>query len=149
MAGSFNFEPSEEDWQRIEAAYPFLAANDRDDIARMATQYLLFAPFESRAPFLDDAMAWLDKTGKAAKIFWEAAYKRPSTESKELGAIYAQGLVERNVRHGALARDNEWCVLSGIMTHVVAAFDIVKRELPKELSRASTKGKCGTISFAH
>lgn len=52
MAGSFDFEPSEEDWQQIEAAYPFLTPGDREEISRMATEYLLFAPFESRAPFL-------------------------------------------------------------------------------------------------
>jgi hypothetical protein len=154
MAGSFDFEPSEEDWRRIEAAYPFLAPSDRDDIARMATDYLLVEPFESRAPFLDDAMAWLDKTGKAAKIFWEAAYKRPGTESKELAAIYAQGLVERNIRHRALPRSNEWCVLSGIMTHVVAAFDIAKRELPKDVAAGHVEGQmwdnlvCGLTDFA-
>jgi hypothetical protein len=40
MAGSFEFEPTEDDWRRIETAYPFLSPADRDEISRMATDYL-------------------------------------------------------------------------------------------------------------
>jgi hypothetical protein len=47
---SFEFEPTEDDWRRIETAYPFLSPADRDEISRMATDYLMRAPFESRAP---------------------------------------------------------------------------------------------------
>ncbi|MGI8568509.1 MAG: hypothetical protein ACR2KT_05305 [Methylocella sp.] len=141
MAGCFDFEPSEEDWRRIEAAYPFLTHGDRDEISRMATEYLLFAPFESRAPFLDDSMAWLADLEKAADKFWKAGNKRPVTEEKQLAATYARCFVERNIRHWALPRGNEWSVLMGIMTHVVAAFDIAKRELPKEAVAGHVEGQ--------
>lgn len=132
MWDGFDFEPSEEDWRRIETAYPFLSPNDRDEISRIVIAYLLQAPFESRAPFVDDAMTWLAEVEKAAKIFWKVGHKRRSTEEKEQAALYAQSLVERNIRHPALPRGTEWYTLSGIMTHLVAAIEIAKREFPKE-----------------
>jgi len=92
MAGSFEFEPTEDDWRRIEAAYPFLSPADRDEISRMATEYLMRAPFESRAPKAVDAMAWLVEVEKAATVFCNAGHKRASTEEKELAATYARVL---------------------------------------------------------
>src|SRR5438132_862305 len=59
MAGSFEFEPTEDDWQRIETAYPFLLLADRDEISRIATDYLMHAPFESYTPKAADGWSGL------------------------------------------------------------------------------------------
>lgn len=99
-------------------------------------------------------MTWLAELEKAADKFWTAGYKRPSTEEKELAAIYARCPVERNIRHPLLPRGNEWSALLGIMTHVVADFDIAKREMPKEAVAGHVEGQmwdnlvCGLTGFA-
>lgn len=102
MAGSFEFEPTEDDWRWIETAYPFLSPADRDEISRIATDYLMRAPFETRAPKAVDAMAWLVEVEKAAAVFCNAGHKRASTEEKELAATYARCLVERHIGHRLL-----------------------------------------------
>jgi len=104
MWGSFEFEPTEDDWRRIETAYPFLSPADRDEISRMATDYLMHVPFESYAPKAVDAMAWLVEVEKAAKVFLNVWHKRASTEDKELAVTYARCLVERHVGHHLLPR---------------------------------------------
>jgi hypothetical protein len=141
MWGSFEFEPTEDDWRRIETAYPFLSPADRDEISRMATDYLMHVPFESYAPKAVDAMAWLVEVEKAAKVFLNVWHKRARTEEKELAVTYARCLVERHIGHHFLPRGIEWHALSGIMTHVVAAFAIAKCEMKKEPRAGFVEGQ--------
>ena len=48
----FQFKPQDEDWERIEEAYPFLKIEDREPIARLVAEYLRHDSFERYAPFL-------------------------------------------------------------------------------------------------
>jgi hypothetical protein len=141
MCGEFEFAPSEEDWKKIAKAYPYLADGDRCAIADIATTFLMFAPYETRAPFLDDAMAWLKEVGKAAEIFWNAAHRQPPTDIEQRAALHAQSVVARNIKHFALPDGMEWSVLTGIMTNVVAALQIVARDLPGEAVGGFVEGQ--------
>jgi len=141
MWGSFEFEPTEDDWRRIETAYPFLSPADRDEISRMATDYLRRVPFESYAPKAVDAMAWLVEVEKAATVFWNAGHKRASNEEKELAVTYARCLVERHIGHRLLPRGSEWYALTGIMAHVVAAFASAKCEMEKDARAGFVEGQ--------
>jgi hypothetical protein len=89
MWGSSEFEPTEDDWRRIETAYPFLSSADRDEISRIATNYLMHVPFEPHAPKVADTVAWLDDGKKAAETFLTAWHKWPSTDDKAFAANYA------------------------------------------------------------
>jgi hypothetical protein len=140
-AGSFEFEPTEDDWRRIETAYPFLSPADRDEISRIATNYLLHAPCESSAPKMAYAMAWLDDGKKAAEAFLNAWHKWPSADEKAFAANYAQCLVEHHIGHRFLPEGNEWYALFGIMTHVVAAFGFAKRELEEGARAGFVEGQ--------
>jgi hypothetical protein len=97
--GSFEFEPTEDDWQRIETAYPFLAPADREEISIIATNYLLHAPHELSAPKVGDVMAWLDDGKKAAEAFLNAWHNRPTADDKAFAANHAQCLVVRHIGH--------------------------------------------------
>jgi hypothetical protein len=141
MWGSYEFEPTEDDWRRIETAYPFLTPVDRDEISRIATNYLMHVPFESHAPKAVDAMAWLDKGEKAVAVFLNAWHKRPSTDDTESAATYAQCLVECHIWHPLLPEGNEWYAILGIMTHVRAAFEFAKRELKEDACDGFVEGQ--------
>ena len=71
-AEGLTLDPSDEDWRRIDEAYPFLSDDDRKTITGIANEYLSLAQFEQNAPFRDDVVAWLEATEKSARTFRES-----------------------------------------------------------------------------
>ena len=65
------FEPTDADWHRIACAYGVtLSPDHRSRIAKIVKGYLEFEHAERDAPFLDDALAYLDESEKLTEAFW-------------------------------------------------------------------------------
>lgn len=131
------FEPSESDWTRIAAAYPYLDADDRPQIVALANEFLKLEPFERNAPFLDDAMKWLRKARKAAKEFHEIL----GVEGE--AASYARDHAARNVNHRLFEPEGpmDWSGLSSFMTFFRSALLKAEIEIPKEARVGFAEGE--------
>jgi hypothetical protein len=112
----------------------------------LVAEYLRHDSFERYAPFLNDGLDWLDRTGRAAKAFHRAITKLPEPPSPErLGALYAAlGLVERHLQHRALPDGLEY-TLQGILLHVIAALDAAKRLLPTQAAGGFVEGQARDV----
>jgi hypothetical protein len=132
-AEGITFDPSDDDWKRIEKAYPDILEADHETITHIANEYLLRAQFEGNAPFLVDAMAWLETTEKSAKTFWGSTCGEGGS-CKDDATFYAQNYVARQIDHPAFKGSDaaKWCELVTILTSVVSAFGIARRDMPKE-----------------
>src|SRR3712207_3179465 len=75
----YTFEPSGDDWERVEAEYGHsFAEADRAAIQKLVNEYFEWAPFERNAPFKDDVEDYLLRLRTAAVAFWRA----PATVEK-------------------------------------------------------------------
>ena len=95
-AEGLTFDPSDDDWSRIDKAYPFLSEADHETITGIANEYLSLAQFELNALFRDDVVAWLEATEKSARTFLE------STSGEGDTIFYAQNYVARRIDNPAL-----------------------------------------------
>jgi hypothetical protein len=141
-SGRPEFAPSEEDWKRIEAAYPLLTVADRETITAIVNEYLHNERFERNAPFLDDALKWLKAAEKSATRFWKTTWGGGDSEKGD-AIFYAQDYVERHIDdHGLqIPGESKWDALVSIMTNVVAALAIARREVPKEARAGFVEGE--------
>jgi hypothetical protein len=132
------FEPSESDWTRIAAAYPYFGTDDRAHISKLANEYLYWEGFERSAPFLDDAMAWLKKARKAAKAFSEALDEGGDA------VFYTRHYVATNMRHHLFEPEGplDWSGLSSLMTFFRGALVQAETEIPKEARVGLVEGEC-------
>lgn len=131
------FDPSEGDWERIEAAYQFFNQPDRQAISEIVDAYLDWEGFERAAPYLDDALAWLEKARKAAKSFQECLYSGGDA------VFYAQRYVARNVNHHLFEPDGpmDWSDLISFMTYFRSALARAEKEIPNEARVGFAEGE--------
>ena len=129
------------DWQRIEAAYGHaLEISARATILGAVKEYLRDAPFETHAPFLRDAMAWLRELEKAARGL-NRAMASETHSSKADAAFYAQRVIERHVRDPSGNESPQWDTLIGNAIAMTAAISLAKREIPKEARIGFVEGE--------
>jgi hypothetical protein len=147
-AVGLTFDPTDKDWGRIKKAYPDLSEADHETIIGIANKYLSRAQFERNAPFFDDAMAWLEATGKSARTFWIATLNEIATlndeDSRKFEAIFhAQNYVARHIVHSAFKGSpaSKWHELRTILESVVAAFAIARRDMPTNAAAGFVEGE--------
>lgn len=123
------FAPTDDEWFRIERAYGrAIDGETRARIINVVKDYLLHEPFERNAPFVDDAIGWLDKVEGAAATFWRATFEAEDGSNRE--AMWsAQSAIEAHIRSAGLGESSQWHELVRIMTDVVAAIRLARRDL--------------------
>lgn len=134
------FAPTEDEWLLIERAYGrTIDGETRARIVDAVKDYLLNEPFERNAPFVEDAIAWLDKVERAAATFWRATYKAEDGSNRE--AMWsAQSAIEEHIRSAGLGTTSQWHELILVMTDVVAAIRLARRELAADAGVGFVEG---------
>lgn len=78
--GDTEFKPDDGDWKRIEDAYGVaVTMEQRKKIVGFVVDYFLFQPAETHAPYVDDAIGYLNRFEKAAEAFCEVLQENPNT----------------------------------------------------------------------
>jgi hypothetical protein len=65
-----NYSPSDADWNRIEKAYHKLDSDTRDEIIALVKEYLPWEGAERNAPFVNDAIEWLNRLAERGEAFY-------------------------------------------------------------------------------
>lgn len=137
-AGSWpEFEPTENDWARIAAAYPYLNQDDRAQIVALANEFLYWEPFERNAPYLDDAMEWIRNARMAAKEFHEILGVGGDA------VWYARDYTARLINHHLFEPEGQmdWGGLSSLMTSFRSALLKAESDIPKEARVGFAEGE--------
>lgn len=135
------YAPKAGDWKRIEAAYGYtLEVSARAAILNAVKEYLIDAPFETHAPFLRDAMAWLLRLEKAVRGL-NRAMMSETHSTKADAAFYAQRAVERHIRDPRNKEQPDWDALIGNAMAMTAAIALAKRDIPKEARVGFAEGE--------
>lgn len=129
---------SDEDWLKLQAACPFLCSEDKEAVFAIATTYLLFAPAESRAPFLRDAEQWLNTSLEATKAYVEVILQ--GLAPKDASVQYARSMVEQHIRHGAFPEGMKWSELANILIYLEAAFERGREDLKQSSAAGFEEG---------
>ena len=134
------FAPTKDEWLLIERAYGrTIDRETRAQIVGAVKDYLLHEPFERNAPFVDDAIAWLDKVEGAAATFWRATFEAEDGSNRE--AMWAaQSAIEEHIRSAGLGTSSRWHQLIRIMTDVVAAIRLARRDLAADAGVGFVEG---------
>ena len=129
-----DFAPSDSDWRKIENAYGRAWDGEaRGEIVALVKEYLLYEPFERNAPFVDDALTWISRVERHARAFWNATHDSHSHKAKMIreAAWAAEFAIVDNLTTLLLGESDQWRKLIGVMTDVVSALAITKKELKK------------------
>lgn len=145
------FAPQGADWRLIEAAYGHpLTSADRDTIVGLVSQYFCWQPGEARAPFVDDAVDYLDRLEKAGKRFWDVLLERegtPMTGSGDQAGIaeedmmrsnamgFVQSHVGRFLKQYEFRRQTDWRGLLDVMGACTAAMVQSRKYITEEAAR--------------
>ena len=128
----FVFEPSADDWERVEAAYDHsLVEEDRTAIRNFVNEYFEWAPFEQNAPFKDDLEEYINQLRTAAVAFWRA----PASASEAVpsdAVSRARIMLELQFDDRRLGEQNRLATLHGVMTSYVTACDRALVELREQ-----------------
>ncbi len=129
------------EWQRIETAYGHaLEISARATILVAVKEYLRDAPFETHAPFLREAMAWLRELEKAARCLNRAMVSETHSPKAD-AAFYAQRAIEHHIRDPRSKEQLKWGTLIGSAMALTAAISLAKREIPKEACVGFVEGE--------
>lgn len=118
------FTPEAADWQRIEFAYGHqFSEADRDGIVAVVNKYFFWQPSEARAPFVDDAIRYLDRLERAAKRFWDVLLEQSGSRMR--AAAHAP-IISINARQSvSLLKSNCFrCLPKWLCTNPMAALRI-------------------------
>jgi hypothetical protein len=132
------FRPEAADWQRIESAYgrQFNDA-DRDAIVVLVDKYFFWQPSEARAPFVDDAIRYLDRLERAMKRFWDVVLEQsqiPMTgvgdqahiaeeaEMRSVAIRFVQSQFGRHLKQFDFRRQTGWRALLEVIGACMPAF---------------------------
>jgi hypothetical protein len=75
--GTTRFTPSAEEWQRTENPLGLrFSEENRQELADIVDAYFKFVPFETAAPFANDAQAYLNDVRTKANAFWKSLSHR-------------------------------------------------------------------------
>lgn len=145
------FRPTPEDWARIESTSGFrLSSEDRAAVVTLVENYFRFQPGESRAPYADDAIQYIDRLEKAGQRFWEVLLERQNTPMTGSGADahiaeadmirgvaigFAQSHVGRYLNELHYKGPMNWNGLLDVMMECVPAFAKTREFLVGEASR--------------
>lgn len=142
-AGSHRtFSFSEADWTRVGSAYSSLTEEDRQQITQIVDKYLRTEIFERNAPFLDDAIFWLQQLRQPAIAFWKICLEggKPGSGAATLVARQA---FEQNLRchvfeNGA---ERKFDTVVSAISAVVTAFDDSVREIEAQPVSSFEEGR--------
>ena len=134
------FTPQPADWDRIEAAYGHsFSDDDRRQIIDLVDKYFFWQPSEPNAPFVDDAINYLNTLEKAGKRFWQAMLERKNIpvligdlRLRSDAIIFVQSHVGRYLEHFDFRRKTDWDALQNTMGACVAAFGKTRQYLVGE-----------------
>jgi hypothetical protein len=146
-----HFTPEPIDWERIERAYGHsLTPDDREAITALVENYFRWQPSEAKAPYLDDALAYLNRLEKAGQNFWRMLLELSHTPMSGTGdhahiaerdsirrvAVgFVQSHVGRHLKQFDYRKQTDWHGLLDIMQACVPAFEATKKYLSEEAAR--------------
>jgi hypothetical protein len=118
------------DWDGIEAAYGHSVSDeDRREITGLVNKYFFWQPSESNAPFVDDAVGYLNALEKTGKHFWQTMLERehiPNLVGEERlrgdAMIFVQNHVARYLEQFDSRKKTDWDDLVRTMGACIAAF---------------------------
>lgn len=108
--GDIVFEPSKQDWQRIEVSYDHeLSADDRKAIKAILNRYLLSYEGELNAPRVEDAKRWVLALKTRGEGLWNALLREKDRKVGDAASFaetfIAQGLASDPVLSQKLKED--------------------------------------------
>ncbi|UTD29348.1 hypothetical protein [Bradyrhizobium sp. WD16] len=131
------FEPKPEDWQRIEAAYGHeLAPALREEIVAHVEKYFRGQPGEENAPFVDDALAYLNRLEKSGKKFWSLMFDE-GEGAQTTAADYVQGQVGKYLSQ---VHRPSWQQLLDFMTGLITAMEMTRKQINDRAQQGFVEG---------
>ena len=145
------FTPEAADWQRIEFAYGHqFSEADRDGIVAVVNKYFFWQPSEARAPFVDDAIRYLDRLEKVAKRFWDVLLEQSQTpmtgvgdqahiakeaEMRSVAIGFVQSHFGRHLKQFDFRRHTDWRALQEVMGACPAALAKTREYITERAAR--------------
>ncbi len=127
--GPFDWEPSAQDWTAIERAYGCaLGEADRAQLVKHMSEYLLYVPAESHAPFANDVDDVLLKIGKGAEAFKEILWDWPPTASpKWMATSIGRDHIDIALANMPEPRPKDITALAHMLVHFVVACEAARQ----------------------
>ena len=124
------FSPHLSDWRRVETAYGHnLSDDDRRAIVVLVDKYFFWQPSESAAPFVDDALRYLNRLEKTGRKFWETMLEREQIPTligearlRADAIVFVQNHVGRYLAKFDFRKKTDWDGLIDVMGASMAAF---------------------------
>jgi hypothetical protein len=145
------FTPQPADWERIETAYGHsFSDDDRLMIVIVVDKYFFWEPGESHAPFVDDAIGYLNRLEKAGKLFWKAlleqeqipmtgvGYEAHIAEEARMRSVaigFVQSHLGRHLKQFDFRRQTDWRGLLDVMGACISAFVKTREYITGEAAR--------------
>jgi len=134
------FVPRPSDWGRIETAYGHSFSEEgKRQIIDLVDKYFFWQPGEANAPFVDDAINYLNALEKAGKRFWQTMLEREDIPAligdarlRGDAIIFVQNHVGRYLERFDFRRKTDWDALQNTMGACVAAFGKTRQYLVGE-----------------
>lgn len=112
----------------------YQTTNDkRQEIIQAVETYFRWQPAESSAPFVSDALEYLDALEKAGKLFWrsllESSYTELNDQTQRDAILYVQNTLGRYMKKYDPRGQADWRDLQEIMQTCIAAFTATRSYL--------------------
>jgi hypothetical protein len=140
------FEPSSEQWAGIEAAYgQKLPFEYRSKIIQIINEYFRFEPSERNAPFVEDAVRWLNKICDCSESLFHSL--QTISEGKiDVAANYAANIVDRHVNENPHHNGNDVTTIARRLADFAACCCLARNTLEMESKKNGfVEGHCWNL----